>query len=407
MLPVMLGKKTKAQISVHHLPSKNDSPRYTPVRIKQVDEQKYELGPFMAILTSDGGASFNGNHQNFADIIRMGRMMGITVFVLTPRGLSSNDAKVEGYLLDHRSSKLRWIKTKLPFPNVVYNRIPSRKSESRSEVQEAIRKLQKTPGVHFFNPHFFDKWTLYTQLSSVGGVSSIIPDTMRLDQNAFQIMGNKYPTLYLKSINGKAGIGMMRISKLKKGYELIHQGTREKKKYHVSDLPALWSLVQSLCKKTPYLLQQGISLAQYRGRPFDVRMLIQKNGQGEWEVTGTGIRVAGETSISTHVPMGGRIENINQVFKEVFGSGANEKIKQVKEIGLTLAQAIESKQQSSLGELSIDLGVEPNGRMWFFEANAKPMKFDEPEIRTRSLRRLIQYCLYLSGYPQVVAGVGS
>lgn len=29
----------------------------------------------------------------------------------------------------------------------------------------------------------------------------------------------------------------------------------------------------------------------------------------------------------------------------------------------------------------MDLGIDDLGEIWFFEANAKPMKFDEPQIR--------------------------
>ena len=45
--------------------------------------------------------------------------------------------------------------------------------------------------------------------------------------------------------------------------------------------------------------------------------------------------------------------------------------------------------------MSIDLGVDKSGNLWFFEANSKPMKFDEPEIRRKSLQKLIEYGYYL------------
>jgi hypothetical protein len=45
--------------------------------------------------------------------------------------------------------------------------------------------------------------------------------------------------------------------------------------------------------------------------------------------------------------------------------------------------------------MSMDLGVDQEGGIWFFEANAKPMKFDEPDIRKRSLDRIFQYGKYV------------
>jgi hypothetical protein len=395
MESIILPHPQKPPISMHASVPKSEIAAYP------WSEPIYKKETLVAIFTSDGEVSFNGNQENFADIIRMGQTMGITVYVLTPRGLNAYGKKeIEGYLLDHHSTRLRWIKAKLPLPHIVYNRIPTRHSENSSEVQAAMHKLQKTFGIHFFNPHFFNKWTLYTQLSSLKELSPLLPDTILLSKTALQTMCKKHATLYLKPIHGKAGIGMIRIYRQNKEYELIVQKKMQrKKKYMVSSFASLWEMIQNLCKKDKYLVQQGISLAQYRRRPFDVRMLIQKNGQGEWKVTGIGIRIAGKRAITTHVPMGGKIENVNKVFKTVFAGKETEKITQIQETGIILAQAIQFKQKRLLGEMSIDLGIDPNGKIWFFEANAKPMKFDEPEIRTRSLRRLLQYCLYLSGYP--------
>jgi hypothetical protein len=401
MLPVILGNSKEACIAIRPPSSNKNLPQFAPARIKQVDENKYQLGPFVAILTSDGGTPFSGNHRNFADIIRTGRDMGVTVYVLTPRGIEKGATTVSGYLLDPRSTKIRWIPAKLPFPNVVYNRIPNRKTERKPEVQEAIKILKETPGVHFFNPGFFDKWTLYQQLRDSDELKDYLPTTLKLKNLATlkQMIAN-YPVLYLKPIEGKAGIGMMRIAAVKGGYKLIHQETQEKKQFFVHSLPQLWRLIQKLAQKKAYIVQQGIPLAEFKGRPFDVRMLLQKDGTGAWGLTGAGIRVAGDASISTHVPMGGMIEDLEEVFRETFKEQAEEIRKKVEDVGLRFAQFIESKQPSELGEMSMDLGIEPNGTLWFFEANAKPMKFDEPEIRTRSLRHLILYSLHLSGFKQ-------
>ncbi|MNO08507.1 hypothetical protein D3C81_2311920 [compost metagenome] len=42
------------------------------------------------------------------------------------------------------------------------------------------------------------------------------------------------------------------------------------------------------------------------------------------------------------------------------------------------------------------LGVDEEGGLWFFEANSRPMKFDEPAIRKLSLERIFQYCQHLA-----------
>ncbi|TCS96778.1 YheC/YheD family protein [Hazenella coriacea] len=353
--------------------------------------------PRIGILTADGGNPFRGNHQNFIDIIRTGKRMGVPVFVITPQCISSDYKQVYGYFLSN-STKVKWVRKLTTLPPVIYNRVPNRVEERRPSMQETIENLKKIPHLHFYNPSFFDKWTLYQDLNTTK-LHSYLPETSLLDQpQTFKQMLFRYPILYLKPIDGKAGIGMIQITQEPEEIKLIHQTAKRKEKKQFTTFTDLWPTIQQLCKQQPYLIQQGISLATYQGKPFDVRILLQKNRKGSWALTGIGIRVAGKSAISTHVPMGGRIENVQRVFQSVFGKRKNDMLKKVEEMGLQLAQSIDNKQSSPLGEMSMDLGVEPQGHCWFFEANAKPMKFDEPHIRSLSLRRIIEYACFLCGY---------
>jgi hypothetical protein len=215
-------------------------------------------------------------------------------------------------------------------------------------------------------------------------------------------MGKKHPTLLLKPVDGKAGIGMMKIVKKSEGFHLIYQNMHTKRKYFRPTIASIFQLIQALSKKKAYLVQQCIPLATYEGRPFDVRMLFQKDITGKWQLTGAGIRVAGEKAITTHVPMGGRIENFQQVLHRVFPQGSDSIQKQLKTTGIQIVEYIEKCTGKNHGEMSMDIGIDQKGNLWFFEANAKPMKFDEPEIRKLSLRRLLEYSLYLSSFIEKV-----
>lgn len=369
-----------------------------PARLRKNKHGKYRAGPFVAILTSAGAGGFCGNLSNFSDLIRTGRRMGVTVYVMTPEGLRPGARTVKGFLLNPRGKGPRWVAATLPLPDVVYNRIPSRRHEMRPAEQKALATLPTIPGIHLFNPSFFNKWTLYLHMGRSEKLSRLLPDTVewkggtRLDE-----MVEKHSTLFLKPVNGKAGDGMIRISRLEKGYEIIHQTLRGKQKFHSSD-DKLRSKLKALTGDRSYILQQGINLARHRGRPFDLRLLLQKEGTGRWDVTGIGVRVAGGEAISTHVPMGGSIAPIGEVLQGLFGNHASTVKEHLRSTVLEIARHIEKEEGKNLGEMSMDLGLESNGRIWFFEANAKPMKFDEPVIRQKSLRRLIEYCLYLSGY---------
>ncbi|WP_338131316.1 YheC/YheD family protein [Cohnella rhizosphaerae] len=181
-------------------------------------------------------------------------------------------------------------------------------------------------------------------------------------------------------------------------YRLQVQDEKGSSTYHCSTLSRLWLRVRANAKNQsePYIAQQGISLAKVNGRPFDLRALVQKNADGLWELTGIGARMAGSSSITTHVPRGGSIEDPERLLAAVFGpEKAQQVFSKVRQTVIVLASRIERSARSRLFEMSMDLGIDEEGHMWFFEANSKPMKFDEPHIRKKSLERIFQYGQYI------------
>lgn len=363
--------------------------------------------PLIGILTSDGNRIFRGNHDNFKDLIQMGRKAGVLICVLTPRSFVPKQQMVQGYILRTNDGyRTRWSKVWLPLPTVIYNRIPNRVVEKRRAEQTILLRLQKHPDVHLFNHNFFNKWDLYQKLYSNEDWRYMVPITKPFEKpETLGIMLDQYPIVFAKPIDGKAGIGLMKIRKKDKQFLLTYQNQQGQKHVSVKNMEQLWLLMKQYTQKKEYILQQGISLAQYQQRPCDFRVLIQKDAQGTWQITGVGVRVAGKNAISTHVPMGGKIANVHQVLKQLFPQNHTYLYKKLKQKAKGIAHFIEQSQNDQLGEMSMDIGIESNGRMWFFEANAKPMKFDEPEIRKLSLQRIIQYARFLTKRQPITGGL--
>jgi len=229
---------------------------------------------------------------------------------------------------------------------------------------------------------------------------SLIPNTRRLvSVEGLDKMLQKHENLYLKPVSGKAGNGIMTVShqaEKKLPYRLKIQQNKKSSTYYCASMKKLWTRIQNQRKKEMYIMQQGIELASYQDRNYDLRVLVQKNKTGIWELSGLGARLAGERSITTHVPRGGRIEEPEKLLRYSFTEEHSDQIlTSVKQNALRLARQIERGSRQRLGEMSMDLGVDVTGGIWVFEANAKPMKFDEPHIRQKSLERIFHYSHYL------------
>ncbi len=367
----------------------------------QMNARKPEQRAVIAILTMDDETKgFRGNPRNFIDLIRTGKEMDALVYVTIPRHLHHrlHNRTIPGYTYDF--DKERWIEGTFPQPHVVYNRIPNYKDESLPLVQQTIQACLQHPRIHFFNPGFFNKWTLCQWLYSSKKARTYVPATQKLSSG--EQLGRmliKHPVIYLKPMRGKAGLGIMKVERKTKplNYTLVIQQNKKIRRYKFSGRQELWDKFMGQSVSEPYIAQQGISKVSFNNRPFDLRVLVQKDGGGDWKVTGIGARVAGSVSITTHVPRGGSIEDPEKVLQAVFGiDKAKTILKETKLSALGIAKTIERKSGHTLGEMSMDLGVDMTGKLWFFEANSKPMKFDEPHIRDKSLRRIIQYCIFLA-----------
>jgi hypothetical protein len=373
---------------------RDQSNSLVPIAV-QKSKEGIVLGPIVGILTvrRQETGTFRGNKANFRDIARMGRRLGLTVAVFVAEDL--HDDWMYGYVYQGQKRQ-GWKRMLLPLPTVVYNRVPDRQAERQPEVVRAKRRLKEL-NIPFFNEVFLNKRQLNDWISASTQTAEFLPKTTVL-KNQEQIMRwmRRMSLLYVKPIEGKAGNGIIQVRREGLGWRVTAQqnGKRVRQSFatRMEAAAAVWKMVAG----RGYLLQEGVTLATFDGRQFDLRLLVQKNRYGRWTVTGMGARVADSDGITTHVPNGGEIAKAGVALRIAFGADRAPEIEQrVREAAVLIAHTIERKMPR-LGELSMDMGVDTEGHLWFFEANAKPMKFDEPFIRAKSLFRLLHYCSYLA-----------
>jgi hypothetical protein len=358
--------------------------------------------PIIAILTVPHEKRIiRGNRHNFIDLIRIGKELGAEVYVLTTSDFKLAEKKLHGYKYQFR--KKLWQKQWLPAPHVIYNRIPYRRYEMKPEIQQMIHACCRSHHIQLFNPTFFNKWTLFEWLNKSTQTRKYIPKTQQLSHSSdLDRFMKEHHVVFLKPVRGKAGRGIMRVERKINArnqveYRLYAQEDTCMRMTAHKSLDSLWRDILDHRGNKEYILQQGIALTNFKKRNYDLRALIQKTYQGKWSVTGIGARVAGKLSITTHVPRGGSIDDPKKLLTIGFGKErAMHILNRCKRVSIQLAKQIEKSSKQQLGEMSMDLGVDTSGRIWFFEANSKPMKFDEPHIRQKSLSRIIRYGIYMT-----------
>lgn len=333
--------------------------------------------PLIGILTGrkkDNKVTGNGRlfKELQKEIIKSG---GLSV-VFTPQNLSA--PVINGYMYFPKKDK--WYSVQCPLPHVVYNRVPFRRIEKSNSFHDACQFFE-SEGIPFFNTCFLDKYELYGIFSKDPYFQKLIPETEKIHKmSSLEKFLIEHKQLYLKPSLGSKGKGIY-LASLMEDSTIKLQGHNE---FHLyENFHSFWVKWHSFFLKKSYIAQNAISPLLYNGKRFDFRILVHYVN-GQYKVTGIGIRQSKEQDITTHIPNGGIILPYNQM--------------QSKKHDYFIAEAAEqagnllSREIGFFGEFSIDAGIKENGQYVIYEINSKPMRFDEQEIEKKRLHTLT--CLF-------------
>jgi len=267
--------------------------RYDPV------EQLIHLGPIIGVLAT---ALPNRANRDEVDptslqaeltyLSTVGRRLRGLVFIFLPNSINWASQRVRGYHYRYLTAERGvWESALYPLPDVVYNRISSRKAEMRAPVKEVLKRLADLPYTQCFNPSYLNKWEVHQMLSSHPLSTPYLPETMRLTVENLQTMLARHPVLYLKPSNGSLGHGIIKVrrSSGEIKYTVYSRGRIHGTAENPDELIRKTSRYR---KGKPYIVQQGLDLARYRKSVFDIRIIYQKNGMGEWQIGKKFVRVA-------------------------------------------------------------------------------------------------------------------
>ncbi|WP_067921610.1 YheC/YheD family endospore coat-associated protein [Alicyclobacillus shizuokensis] len=356
-----------------------------PLTWQRLGDGVAEAGPVFAILAGGRDGKFVGNRAHFRDLIRIARGQDQFVYVLPDDRVDGGDTWL-GFV---RVRSGVWRQLPCPQPQAVYNRIPQRHLE-RSPVAVRARQTLRERGIPMFNPEYFNKAVLYRVLAT-SELSHYLPQsTFSITSAALGRMLAQHGGVYLKPVGGSMGHGIMRVERMHSGYRVQVLKKGRTKSLHAANLAEVRQVVKRERIGGAYVMQAAKPLLDWRGHPCDFRVLLQKQN-GVWRVVGVGVRAAGDGVITTHVPNGGFIVDADSVLHHHFGPRRGQIAHALERMACACARRIDQYYREQLGEMSMDIGVDREGNLWFFEANSKPMKFDEPEIWRQGLRGTLMH----------------
>jgi len=263
--------------------------------------------------------------------------------------------------------------------------------------------MSKSVGAHTFSIfvgiYYFraKKWEAGHEMGKLGkhnfmkkynSIHTVLPDTRAATKANIISMIAKYNSLYLKPDVGTGGFGIYKIIKKNKSF-ILKSGTRSTE---YKSFQALYGSIQKVLRKKKYVVQKGIDLLKHDGRPFDIRVMVQKNRNRRLETTGIIGRLARKNKIVTNYHNGGTPMKIDYLLKSHFrGSQRASLIKKIESVGRE-ASVVLAKRLSGNKAFGVDIAIDSKMKPWVLEVNTRPDMSIFKTLKDKSMyRKILKY----------------
>lgn len=363
------------------------------------------LGPVIGVLVTRDYPALSsrpfGAITSFCrELVDAAKLQGGSVYFITPAQLGGSISPLEAWVYADG-----WRRVKVPAPDVVNNRLTTRKLENKTSVQHFFREVKSRFGTHVFNEKFLDKAEVFDALRKQPALGRYLPES-RLMRGfpTLKAMCARYPTVFLKPVRGSLGKGIIKIVRMPGGGYAAHHATSfGTRRQPYSSLLKLYAGISGKLRSARFQIQQGLQLIETGGRPIDFRALVQKNGSGNWIVTSIVARIAGGQHFVSNIARGGTLSTVKDaIAKSNLAAGRQQASARLKQAALQIASGVEAQIPAHFGELGIDLAIDTSGRVWLLEVNSKPSKNDNTPLSGQgirpSVRIMLHYARHLAGF---------
>ncbi|WP_138753023.1 YheC/YheD family protein [Paenibacillus sinopodophylli] len=365
------------------------------------------MGPLIGVLISRDyphmpDKPFGSITMFCKELVEACTAQGAYVYFFTPNQIGSSLDNLDGWVYEGG-----WRKVTMPVPDVVNNRLTSRKLENRPSVQHFMKEVKQQHQTSVFNEKFLDKTEVFDALKKDETLVRYLPESHLLrNYTMMKSMCSRYSSVFLKPVRGSLGKGIIQIIRLDNGtYQAMYATAAGTRKQPYTSLVKLFSTISVKMKTVRYQIQQGLQLIEIQKRPVDFRALVQKNAAGKWTITSIVARTAGTHHFVSNLARGGTLSTVGEaVAKSNLQAGVSRKdaAQRLQQAALNIARGVDTQIPAHFGELGIDLAMDTSGRVWLLEVNSKPSKNDNTPLNDNkirpSVRMMIQYSRFLSGF---------
>gem|GEM_PF-516281 len=293
-------------------------------------------------------------------------------FIFTASDVSLENGRVDAWIVRNGN----WVQTDLPLPDVIYHRAIYSHHDERAAVRAMLRQLTLHHGTVLLNSvSTFTKLEVHEALTFFPSTAALAPETRPYSSgDDLAEMLRRHRCVFVKADDGSHGTEVVRVAATATGWGVQGQIGGRTVAEAFTTLEQLQTFLALSTAGRQWIVQQGIALPQVDGRICDLRVIMQKDGEGRWEIPLVLLRWGREGKVAANMSQGGE-PFLPAAFSNQFGDRTpvlREMEHLARGAALQAALALEAKF-GLLGEIGIDVAVDEDGRAWILEANTKPV----------------------------------
>ncbi|MCA1321269.1 YheC/YheD family protein [Bacillus tianshenii] len=292
----------------------------------------------------------------------------MTVFHFTPQQLTWEE-EING--LRFCPEKLEWVSDSFPIPSFIYDRCFYSTLSARG-LSGRVERLKQDDAHRFLGYGLPNKWIVYQALSTDPALSPFFPRTLRLTTSSFLLANLQLEKKWLlKPIQGSQGKGLIKVEASNGLFQAKEVNQPGERLFTFRSSLQFQQWLHTRMQKTSYIFQPFLPLQNEEGCPFDIRLLLQKDGNGEWQERIRIIRTGIPHHITSNLAGGGKMHTFTSLSKS-FSSAQKRKLEDdIRKIVTHLPVLLE-KEFRPLFELGVDLGLDNRMNLWILDINSKP-----------------------------------
>jgi hypothetical protein len=269
----------------------------------------------------------------------------------------------------------RYIRSLIPLPQVIHNRGIWKNPAAKRKLLQLERQ-----GNRVFNLwNRYGKLHIHNILMEDIGIRPHLPHTVEGTLEKLHEMMDVHHSIIIKPNSGSIGRGVMKLERIPGGWELDYPlGTKSRKRgrtIFVSSIPRI--LRRTLAAGT-HLLQQRLPLASCHGRPFDLRVSVQKNDSGQWGITGICAKLASKSAFLTNVAQGASVYSLASLLEQFPHLNPQQVIEDISSFSLRVAVQLERRLPHT-ADFGLDVGITEYGFPMFIECNGRDQRYSFKE----------------------------